>query len=503
LASLGLGALAVAFVFSFEKEISEIEILSFVVLSLSLHLLVSFAAFLPKKYNQESFWEFNKQLFLRILMSGLYSAVLFIGLALAIAAIKNLFDVEIYDTIFGHLFVVIAGLFNTLFFLSGVPEITPQNELELNYPKSLKNFTQYVLLPLISVYLIILIAYEIKIIVTFSLPKGWVSVLILVFAIFGILSFLLIHPIAKKTENLWMQSFNRWFYYLLIPLIGLLFWAIVYRISLYGFTPERYYVFATALWLTGIVAYFLVQKNPKIKYIPISLCVVALLTIIGPQSANTISKKSQLSRFESYMKKTKTEKLSFEQEQDLSSIVSFLNTNYKAKIFLPFANEKLKELIKKEKHPSSGEIVRALGFTYRSEYDTKTKSDFYYSSPNDYVENIHGYDIVFTLRTNLEMDCENCITIENKSYSIKTINKDYGLNLTINNVIIPLKINDFINNNPDFLSNSKEIIQKIDASKYEILIHYLQASGSKKEDKIVVTNYNLKILVKIKDLERL
>ena len=112
----------------------------------------------------------------------------------------------------------------------------------LNYPKGLKNFTQYVLLPLISLYLVILICYEAKILVTLSLPVGWVSYLVLVFAIFGILSFLLVHPIATQTANLWMRTFNRWFYFLLIPLLGLLFWAILYRINLYGFTHERYYV---------------------------------------------------------------------------------------------------------------------------------------------------------------------------------------------------------------------------------------------------------------------
>jgi len=229
---------------------------------------------------------------------------------------------------------------------------------------------------------------------------------------------------------------------------------------------------------------------------------VALLTIIGPQSANTVSKKSQLSRFESYMQKVKTEKLTFEQEQDLSSIVSFLNTNYKAKIFLPFANETLKELIKKEKNPSNNDIVIALGFAYRSEYDSKTKSDLYYLSPNKEVENIHDYDMEFTHVEDQIIDCKNCIAIENKSYSIKCIDKNYGLDLAINNDIIPLKINDFINNNSDFLSNSKSITQKIDASKYEILIHYLRASVTKKENKIVVKNYSLKVLVKIKDLEK-
>jgi hypothetical protein len=157
-------------------------------------------------------------------------------------------------------------------------------------------------MPLISLYLVILLCYEAKILITLSLPIGWVSYLVLIFAIFGILSFLLIHPIAKETGNLWMRTFSKWFYFLLVPLLGLLFWAILYRVNLYGFTHERYYVLLLSIWLTVVVAYFIFNKQPKIKFIPVSMCLFGLLSIAGPQSADSISKNSQLSIFEEYMK---------------------------------------------------------------------------------------------------------------------------------------------------------------------------------------------------------
>ena len=384
LTSMALGSLVVAFVFNFKKEITEVEIQQFLVLNIALHLLVSFAGFLPKKYSQDEFWEFNKQLFLRILTSGLYSAVLYIGLALAITAVENLFNVEITDKIYGYLFVIIAGIFNTIFFLNGVPDTNnKENPLKLSYPNGLKNFTQYVLLPLISLYLVILICYETKILVTLSLPVGWVSYLVLVFAIFGILSFLLVHPIADEKGNLWMRTFNRWFYYLMVPLLGLLFWAILYRIHLYGFTHERYYVLLLSISLTIVVAYFLIQKQPKIIFIPISLCIAGLLSIVGPQSADSISRNSQLSRFEIYMQKTEKVKLSFEQEKDLSSIVDFLEKNYGVETLLPYTKDKLTLLLKKDKTPESSEIMKALGFQYRYQYDrnerNKNDNEFYYN----------------------------------------------------------------------------------------------------------------------------
>jgi len=499
-----LGGLITLFVFSFHKRLTNVEILQFLVLNIALHLLVSFAGFLPKAYHQDEFWEFNKQLFLRILTSVLYSVVLYCGLALAILAIDQLFKVEFYDHIYLHIFLVIAGVFNTTFFLSGVPETNNEEApLVLSYPKGLKNFTQYVLLPLISLYLVILICYETKILVTLSLPVGWVSYLVLVFAIFGILSFLLVHPIATETNNLWIKTFNRWFYFLLIPLLGLLFWAILYRINLYGFTHDRYYVLLLSVWLTIVVAYFLIQKNPKIKFIPISLCIGGLLSIAGPQGADSISKNSQLSRFESYVNKLPNKKLSFEEKKELSSIVSFLEENYGVKVMVPYAKTKLEALLKREKDPNDYDIMKALGYEYISPYSKNedTSSEIYYNyfENQDALVNIHGYDFYFITTSENDFECTDCLKIENKSYSVKSEFKPYGIELNINDDIIPLKIIDFINNSSDFGENTNgKTTQQVETEKYTILITYLYVNGEVKKGKKIIDNYQVKIMIAIK-----
>ncbi len=507
LTSLLLGSLAIAFVFSFQKDISEVEIQQYLVLNIALHLLVSFAGFLPKKYNQEGFWEFNKQLFLRILTSGLYSIVLFSGLALAILAVKELFQIEFDEKIYAYLFFIIAGIFNTIFFLNGVPDNNNvEVPLKLSYPNGLKSFTQYVLLPLISLYLVILICYETKILITLSLPVGWVSYLVLVFAIFGILSFLLVHPIAAETGNLWMRTFNRWFYYLLVPLLGLLFWAILYRIQLYGFTHERYYVLLLSIWLTIVVAYFLIQKQPKIKFIPISMCIAGLLSIVGPQSADSISKKSQLSRFETYIQKIEKEKLSFDQEKELSSIVDFLERNYSVKILLPYTKDKLNVLLTKDKDPNSSQIMEALGleYHYRYEKNNDIENTFnynFYENENQNIENIHGYDFSFLASDNNNLESKNSIEINNVKYSIKSIEQSYGLDLLINQDKFPIDISDYVSKNKAFDQNNTQndkIIQLIDLPKYRIHITYLSVSGDKKGISKIVKNYQIKIMVGIK-----
>lgn len=286
-ALLGCGLL-----FIFGRQLHIIDTVRFLLLSLAFHLLVAFAAFTAKGQLQ-GFWQFNKTLFLRFLTGGLYSGVLYLGLAAAIGASTFLFNLNIHDKTYGTLFACIAGVFNTSFFLAGVPADVAALESDDTYPKALKVFTQYVLIPLASVYVIILLAYEVKILIQWNLPKGLVSNLILGYAVFGILSILLVYPLRNREENKWIKTYSRSFYFLLIPLIILLFLAIASRIVPYGITEMRYFLIVLALWLVFITAYFLLSRKQNIKVIPISLCLVALLSVYGPQSAFSVSGYSQ------------------------------------------------------------------------------------------------------------------------------------------------------------------------------------------------------------------
>ena len=284
--------LAGCLIFIFNHQLHVTDTLRFFLLSLAFHLLVAFAAFTAKG-GVQGFWQFNKTLFLRFLASVLYSGVLYLGLAAAISASKLLFNLNFHEKIYGILFFWIAGIFNTIFFLAAVPASTSELENDNTYPKGLKIFTQYVLIPLASVYVIILLAYEGKILVQWNLPKGLVSNLILGYAVFGILSILLIYPLRNQEENKWIKTYSRSFYFLLIPLLILLFLAIASRTIPYGITTPRYLLIVLALWLLFITIYFLLSRRQNIKIIPISLCVLALLSVYGPQSAFSVSQYSQ------------------------------------------------------------------------------------------------------------------------------------------------------------------------------------------------------------------
>ncbi|MFD2143966.1 DUF4153 domain-containing protein [Mucilaginibacter antarcticus] len=198
-------------------------------------------------------------------------------------AVNLLFNVKFEFDTFAILWIWIVGMFSTTFFLTGVPGNFAALNKDNSYPNGLKVFTQYVLIPLATIYLAILLAYEAKILIQWNLPKGFVSYLILGYAVFGILSLLLVYPIREQEENKWLKSFARNFYLLLLPLLILLFVAVGTRVFEYGITEQRYFLIALALWLLFISIYFLLFKTQNIKVIPISLCLVTLITIYGPQ----------------------------------------------------------------------------------------------------------------------------------------------------------------------------------------------------------------------------
>ncbi|NVM64278.1 hypothetical protein FHW88_002567 [Mucilaginibacter sp. SG538B] len=302
LAKIAAAVIAVLFIFIINPPERQADYTRFFLLSLAFHLMVSFAAFTGKGQIQ-GFWQFNKTLFLRFLACMLYGVVLFAGLAAAIGATNFLFNFKFEWDTYQILWVWITGMFTTTFFLAGVPTNTRALNEDESYPKGLKIFTQYVLIPLSTVYVIILLAYEVKILIEWKLPKGLVSNLILGYAVFGILSLLLVYPIREQNENKWLKTYTRSFYFLLIPLQILLFVAVGTRVFSYGVTEFRYFLIALALWLLFISLYFLLFKKQNIKIIPISLCILTLLSIYGPQSAFTMSMYSQRGMVISFFKK--------------------------------------------------------------------------------------------------------------------------------------------------------------------------------------------------------
>ncbi|QQS29670.1 MAG: DUF4153 domain-containing protein [Sphingobacteriales bacterium] len=427
---IGLACLSAYFFFlpSIWDYAPEYYIIQYALLSLAAHFAVSVAPFKPTGV-QSSFWTYNQILFINILTAALYSLVLFLGLTIALVSIENLFNVHVNSKLYVQIFVFIAGIFNTFFFLSGVPDQANKDNTEEPYPKGLKIFTQYVLIPLVTLYLIILYSYAAKIVVEASLPKGWVSYLIMGYSTLGIFALLLVHPIKDREENSWINTFSKWFYLALVPLLVLLYVAALRRVVDYGITEPRYLLLLLAVWLTGTTIYFIFSTKKNIKMLPLSLCLLGLFSAFGPWGASGVSKYSQQQRIWNVLQANGvlneqgkagkfTKAPSKEDAETLSSCFDYLNRVHGVSAIQPFFNEDIKALMINDSlhtiHPPTL-AFKWLGLdTLNYIPDYVENYSFYVQDPEAVL--VTGYDM---LLSNIMVDMYNRNIDNNQKVTVK------------------------------------------------------------------------------------
>jgi hypothetical protein len=288
---LGLGA----FLWYWSGWSPKLQVLHYMQLSLGMHLLASALPYIGRG-EERGFWQYNRTLFLRFLTGALYSAVLFAGLAVALVAIDNLFGLDVDEELYFNLWALIAFVFQTWFFTAGVPEDLEALDAVDDYPRGLKLFTQFVLVPLVSVYLVILMAYLAKVLVTTEWPSGWIGWLVSSVSVVGILSILLTYPIRDRAENRWIVSYGRWFWIVMLPAVGMLLAATLKRIGQYGITEPRYILLVLTVWLAGMAVLYGFVRSQSIKWLPITLGILAFATFMGPWGAYSVSHNSQVNR---------------------------------------------------------------------------------------------------------------------------------------------------------------------------------------------------------------
>jgi hypothetical protein len=261
-------------------------------LSAALHLGVAFLPFLGAAESL-AFWQYNRRLFLGFLRAVVFSGVLFVGIAIALGALDRLFGVDIEGETYARIWLVVALVVNTWIFLATVPEDLPALAQDTEYPRALKVFAQYILTPLAFTYLIILLAYLLKIVAGGEWPSGWVGWLVASVSVTGILGFLLVHPLRGDPAEGWIRSYGRWLFVGLVPAALMLLVAFWKRIAPYGLTEPRTLGLVLGLWLLGIALLFTARSAASIRLIPITLSTLLLLTLYGPLSLSRVSISSQ------------------------------------------------------------------------------------------------------------------------------------------------------------------------------------------------------------------
>lgn len=222
-----------------------------------------------------------------LLVFGLVAAILF--------TITTLFNVEFSDSFYSHFYTSLGIFTQPLFFLV-FQQRQAKSEMTLN--RIFEILVNFVLAPALMIFTVLLYAYVVQIIFEGVLPKGMLANITLPYLLGG-LGVYALRSICAKAR--W-ETFFKFYPYLAIVPIVLLWLAIDRRISAYAWTEQRIYLVALATAITIAYAILTVPKIRQYRLISavVILAIFAMTWVVKPQE---IAYQSQTARFEQLLKK--------------------------------------------------------------------------------------------------------------------------------------------------------------------------------------------------------
>ncbi|MCC7507318.1 MAG: DUF4153 domain-containing protein [Saprospiraceae bacterium] len=395
------------------RGFGETEGVRFVGILLAAHLVVAVAPYL-NQLRIADFWAYNKQLFAAWIVGAVFTVILWGGLSLALLALERLFKVDIRETLYVHMFILLAGLFHSAYLLHHLPRQYAEEATDTGYNAVFKNLCKYILIPIVGLYFLILYAYAARILVTWELPQGWISSLVIGFSVAGIFTYLLNYQLPLHDPSPIVRNYRRWFWWILLPMVALLMVAIYRRIDDFGVTPQRFMVATIAVWLLVNGLYFAISRTDNIKFIPLTLALFALFSVLGPFNAFVVSQRSQMGILEDLLIKnnrmlngkivTPQGDFTGKDAQRVTDIFYWLDQRDALGLVQPWLDEPLDSLpaAPKGNYGRVGRLTHLLGIrSARDDYSNLVRV-----APNGLVNNgnIRGYQTWYRVEADEYMD---------------------------------------------------------------------------------------------------
>lgn len=270
----------------------------------------------------------------------LYSGVLYLGLMIIIGAIDQLIFTIDYKA-YPHMANIVFVIFAPMYFLSLIPiypgeaigtaeENLEEIEENADCPKFLEVLISYILIPLISIFTLILLIY----LLTNISGEFWTDNLLEPMLVSYAITVILVYILASEIENKFTVLFRKIFPKVLIPIVVFQIIASVLRIGDTGITHGRYYVILFGIFaaIVGILLSFLpVRKNGIIAAL---IIVFSFISIVPPVDAFSVSKSSQINLIEDILNENQmledgkikpNSSISNKDKQSITSIMSYLN----------------------------------------------------------------------------------------------------------------------------------------------------------------------------------
>lgn len=244
------------------------------------------------------FWAFIWRLIHALALAFIAVIVFCAGLSAIFASIDYLFNVEVDSSLYGHIWSIGLGFVGPLFALSLIPASFPEDDTPDRadiFVVGLRILSDFVAVPLLAAYVVILHVYALKILIETELPKGQIGWMVLSFGLAVLALRVVVHPLAGLA---WMPTrlFLRfWPVGLVVPLV-LLVIALWQRIDTYGVTPERYALGLFALFLGLVLLAQVSRLRGDIRIIPALGALALFVGSFGPWGMFALSAQSQMDR---------------------------------------------------------------------------------------------------------------------------------------------------------------------------------------------------------------
>jgi len=340
-------------------------------ISIVLFLLIPI---LKKRENKEKYLQ---SVFSNFVITGVFAAVLWIGVEIILTTVNYLFF-NSGDSLFFRLttysFWFITEVFGASLFLSLLKK--PDDNLEnYEFPFIFNLLIKFVIIPLIIIYTGVLYIYMMKVLISMHLPKGLISHLVLWYTAFSVAVMILITPFTQKDK--FFENFKKYFPYFSIPLIFASLFAVFQRTYQYGITENRYYVLISIFWLLFCMILYIRKMN--ITGIFISLITCLVISVYTPLSAKNVSNFSQSQRLKRMLVKYEALK-----DGKISKITQKLNNSEGSQIYTTLQyisdNSTIAKLnFKNEK----GEVYSTLGDLEKGLDVKESWKDYYYRSDDE------------------------------------------------------------------------------------------------------------------------
>jgi len=433
---------------------------AFIGVALALSML--FVPYINRRSTEDSVWFYNYINGAALVISGLSVLVLCIGLCAIVGSMDYLlFNMQLSKKIYGDIWIFGGQFFGAVMFMRQIPRKFDFEKSERELLPGIYFILNYLVVPLILIYVWVLYVYFLKIAVQWELPKGGLAYMVTGFGSVGVAVWLMILPMRNNGTKL-LQQFYRYFYYLLIVPVILLTLGLYTRISQYGITESRYAIGICLTWLFALTVWHIMfKKSAHIKHVPMILAALFLAGSIGPWGAVSVSTRSQQARLEVLLLKagiahadgtvTKTEQeVPFKLRKDISNILDYMFNSKEKAIehwVAPFSeeiNKKYKNAYKnrnrnQKHHNTPRRVMEAWGMQYVSQWENMNSEQLNivaHGWRNETLQKISPYD--YMIHLNVSIRTSDWVNVQTIDETVEYLYNENGHNnLKIKIVMTP------------------------------------------------------------------